>query len=244
MPQSAHPDSCNPSPATRLRVGTSGFGYREWLGKFYPPGLSPREMLSFYAERFSSVEINSTFYRMPARAVLEGWMSQVPADFVFAFKAPALITHRKRLRDAGEEAAAFAERISAVGRRLGPVLFLIPPYLPCNLPLLRGFLETLPPLRSAIEFRHPSWFNDDVFALLREGGCALCISDRDEAPPPTVVATAGFGYARLRRAEYTCEQLKEWKRTLEEQGWGEAFVYFRHEETASGPTFARRMLEA
>jgi uncharacterized protein YecE (DUF72 family) len=230
--------------ATLLRVGTSGFGYREWLGKFYPQGLSPRQMLPFYAERFSSVEINSTFYRMPALAVLESWMSQVPADFVFTFKAPGLITHRKRLRNAEDETAAFTAKISVIGRHVGPVLFLLPPTLPCDLPLLREFLDGIARIRLAIEFRHPSWFNDEVFALLRERDCALCISDRDDAPPPPVLATAEFGYARLRRSAYTDEELKAWKQKIAEQGWEEAFIYFRHEETARGPVFAQKMLGA
>lgn len=229
--------------ATDLRIGTSGFGYREWLGKFYPPGLSPREMLPFYAERFSSVEINSTFYRMPSLAVLKSWMSQVPPDFLFTFKAPRLITHQKRLRDAKEAAAAFIAQVATLGRHAGPVLFLIPSNLPCDLPLLRDFLDALPRIRIAVEFRHPSWLTDEVYAILSERSCALCISDRDKTPPPPVVATTDFGYARLRRSEYSDEALKEWKSRLSKQGWREAFVYFRHEETASGPEFARRMIE-
>jgi uncharacterized protein YecE (DUF72 family) len=230
-------------PATNLRIGTSGFGYREWLGKFYPPGLSPKEMLPFYAERFSTVEINSTFYRMPALSVLESWMSQVQQDFIFTFKAPGLITHRKRLRSAGEETAAFTARISVLGHNTGPTLFLLPANLPCNIPLLGDFLDEIAHLRIAFEFRHPSWFNDGVFSLLRDHDCAMCISDRDGVPPPPVVATTDFGYARLRRSGYTDEQLQEWKKRISEQGWKEAFVYFRHEETATGPVFARRMME-
>lgn len=230
--------------AARLRVGTSGFGYREWLGKFYPVGLSPREMLPYYAEHFSAVEINATFYRMPALAVLETWRSQVPPEFLFTFKAPGLITHRKRLRQVGAETAAFTAKISVLDRQLGPVLFQLPPNLSCNVPLLSEFLQAVPRPRTALEFRHPSWFNDEVFALLREHGCALCLSDRDDIPPPPVVATADFGYARLRRSTYTDNQLKEWKEKLTAPGWAEAFVFFRHEETASGPVFARKLLES
>lgn len=235
------PSGADPS-ATDLRIGTSGFGYREWRGKFYPHKLSPREMLPFYAERFSSVEINSTFYRMPSRAVLESWMSQVPPDFLFAFKAPRLITHQKRLRDAKEAAAAFIARVAALGRHAGPLLFLIPSNLPCDLPLLRDFLDALPRIRIAVEFRHPSWLTEEVYTVLTERDCALCISDRDKSPPPPVVATTDFGYARLRRSEYSDAALKEWKSRLSKQGWREVFVYFRHEETAGGAKFARRMM--
>ena len=225
-----------------LRVGTSGFGYREWLGKFYPPGFSSREMLRYYAERFSSVEINATFYRMPAGSVLDTWLEQVPDDFIFTFKAPREITHQKRLRDAGQAAAAFTARIAMAGPRLGPILYLIPANLPCDLPLLRDFLAAIPRLRSALEFRHLSWFNDEVFDLLRENDCALCLSDRDDVPPPPLVASTDFGYARLRRSDYTDRDLRTWQERIEAQDWREAFVYFRHEETAKGPLFAQKML--
>ncbi len=224
-----------------LRIGTSGYAYREWRGKFYPLGLAPREMLPFYAQRFSSVEINATFYRMPALAVLESWLAQVPENFIFAFKAPGLITHRKRLRNVNEETAAFTTKISALGHNLGPVLFQLPPSLPRDLPLLRAFLAAIPAIRFAIEFRHPSWSSDEVFALLCEQRCALCISDRDDAPPPPLIATADFGYARLRRSEYTDKELQTWKEKFADLGWAEAFIYFRHEETAKGPAFAARM---
>ncbi|MBE0598514.1 MAG: DUF72 domain-containing protein [Desulfuromonadales bacterium] len=225
----------------KLRVGTSGFAYREWLGKFYPPGLGTRQMLPFYANRFSSVEINATFYRMPAPTVLESWRSQVPEEFVFTFKAPGLITHRQRLRNAEETTAAFTTRVSALGRQLGPVLFQLPPYLPCNLPLLADFLAPLTRIRAAFEFRHPSWFNDQVYTVLRERSCALCLADHDGAPPPPFIATTDFGYLRLRRGNYTDSELQGWKRQLAAAGWGETFVFFRHEETARGPALASRM---
>lgn len=224
-----------------IRTGTSGFAYREWRGKFYPSAIKPAEILPFYAQRFSAVEINSTFYRMPTESVLDSWMSQVPKDFVFAFKAPALITHRKRLRNVGEETAAFTERISSLGRHLGPALFQLPPSLPCDLPLLREFLDAVTQVRAAVEFRHASWLNDEVFALLRECGCALCISDRDGAPPPPVIATADFGYARLRKSDYTDEELGEWRERIEQLECGEFFVFFRHEERGMGPVYAEKM---
>ena len=226
-----------------LRAGTSGYAYREWRGKFYPSGLTPPAMLPFYAQHFSVVEINATFYRLPSAAVLASWCEQVPDGFLFACKAPGLITHRKRLRAADAETAAFTVRVAALGEHLGPLLFQLPPYLPCDLPLLDHFLASLTTTRTALEFRHPSWFNAEVYRLLREHGCALCLSDRDDAPPPPLVTTACFGYVRLRRAKYTQAELREWKRKFVELGWREAFVFFRHETTARGPLFAARMQE-
>lgn len=229
--------------AMNLHIGTSGFGYREWRGKFYPAELKPQDLLPFYAARFSAVEVNGTFYRMPASAVLESWLTQVPENFLFTFKAPASITHRKRLRAVEEETAAFLARIATIGPQLGPVLFQLPPSLRCDLPLLRDFFDAVPRIRMVIEFRHTSWFNDEVFALLREQQCTLCISDRDDTPPPPLVATAEFGYVRLRRSEYSDEELRLWKERVTEMEWQEAFVFFRHEETARGPIYAQKLLE-
>lgn len=225
----------------KLRTGTSGYSYREWRGRFYPPGMRPSEMLPFYAQRFSTVEINSTFYRMPTASTLQSWTSQVPEDFVFTFKAPALITHRKRLRNVGDETALFTGRISALGRRLGPALFQLPPSLPCDLPLLREFLDAARDVRVAIEFRHPSWLSEAVFALLHERGCALCLSDRDDAPPPPLIATADFGYARLRRSHYAEKELQTWREGIAHLGWQEFFLFFRHEETAQGTVYAEKI---
>ncbi|HWI39862.1 MAG TPA: DUF72 domain-containing protein [Verrucomicrobiae bacterium] len=227
-----------------LRAGTSGFAYREWRGKFYPADLPPKGMLSFYAARFPAVEINATFYRMPTVRTLEGWSAEVPPEFRFAFKAPALITHRRRLRGAGADTAEFLNRLSVLGGRLGPVLFQLPPNLPVDIPLLGEFLSSLPDMKTAFEFRHPSWLVEDVFDLLRRKGAALCISDRDDAPDPPVVATAEVGYLRLRRSGYTEEELQKWRETIAGQPWEEAFVFFRHEETAAGPRLAAELERA
>ncbi|MFA5516159.1 MAG: DUF72 domain-containing protein [Desulfuromonadales bacterium] len=223
-------------------VGTSGFGYREWRGKFYPADCKPQDMLSFYAERFPAVEINASFYRMPAASSLRSWLAQAPEDFVFTFKAPALITHRKRLRDAGEATAALQDRLSMLGPHLGPILFQLPPHLSRDIRLLSQFLDDIGSLPAAFEFRHPSWFSDEVYALLRERQCALCISERDDAPPPPLAVTAAFGYIRLRRGHYTDSELQSWKTRATEAGWRETFVFFRHEETASGPAYVRKFL--
>jgi uncharacterized protein YecE (DUF72 family) len=227
-----------------LLIGTSGFAYREWRGKFYPRELPPREMLRFYAGRFRAVEINATFYRMPSVSVLEGWAAEVPEEFVFSFKAPAVITHRKRLRNAAAETAEFAGIVSVLGPRLGPLLFQLPPTLPRDISLLGDFLSRLPLLKTVFEFRHASWFEDRVFDLLRQHGCALCVSDREGEPPPPIIATTGFGYARLRRSTYSDEELREWRDQLGRQGWDEAYVFFRHEENANGPVLAERLTAA
>jgi uncharacterized protein YecE (DUF72 family) len=220
-----------------LRSGTSGYAYREWRGKFYPAGLPARAMLSFYAQRFSAVEINATFYRLPAAATLAAWRNQVPPHFLFACKAPGLITHRKRLHDTGAEISAFVARMATLGDQLGPLLFQLPPFLPCDLQLLRDFPEMPAGTRIAFEFRHPSWFDDAVYALLRERGFALCLADRDGAPPP-LAATAGFGYVRLRRAQYGAAELRCWRKCFAACGWRQTFVFFRHEATGTGPAFA------
>jgi uncharacterized protein YecE (DUF72 family) len=225
-----------------LRIGTSGFGYREWRGKFYPAGLKAKEMLPYYAAKFSAVEINATFYRLPASSALDVWATQVPADFIFTFKAPALITHRKRLRQAGEATAAFLSRIATLGPQLGPMLLQLPPSLSCDLPLLRDFLQGIPRVRMAIEFRHASWFNDALFVLLSEEACALCIADDEGAPSPPLIATAAFGYVRLRRLDYSVEELRRWKERLTAMAWPELLIFFRHEATARGPAYAQQML--
>src|SRR5688572_3455936 len=152
-----------------LYVGTSGYSYKEWKGTFYPDDLPEKQMLRFYGERFRSVEINNTFYRMPKASVLEAWANDVPADFKFVLKAPQQITHIKRLKEAGDSVSYFLKVAEALQKRLGPLLFQLPPYLKMDLPRLRDFLGLLPPgRRVAFEFRHESWFDPEILALLRD----------------------------------------------------------------------------
>ena len=191
----------------QVRVGTSGYSYKEWKGSFYPEELKNADMLRYYAERFSSVEINNTFYRMPKASILEGWAEQVPSDFLFVLKASQQITHHKRLKaEAGEALAYLLETAASLGERLGPVLFQMPPNLKKDLERLRGFLALLPEGQPfAFEFRHDTWHDDDVFDALRERNCALVCADTetsgDEGAP--IVPTADWGYLRLRRCDYT-----------------------------------------
>jgi uncharacterized protein YecE (DUF72 family) len=189
------------------------------------------------------VEINYTFYRMPTEKLLAGWLAQVPEAFTFALKAPRRITHEKRLRDCAEAVQAFCRAAGTLGSRLGPLLFQLPPNLKYDAVLLDRFLEMLPPgAPAAIEFRHPSWLDEPVFDRLRARNLALCVADSQDRRTP-VVATADFGYARLRDEGYGDEDLARWAATLAgESGWRDVFVYFKHEDEGKGPEFARAFL--
>ncbi len=225
----------------KIFVGTSGYGYKEWLGKFYPPKTSPKEMLRFYAQRLSAVEINNTFYHMPTEPVLASWAAQVPDAFVFAIKAPQIITHLKRLRDVAGETEYLFRTLSLLDRKLGPVLFQFPPNFRANRPVLEEFLALIPGSGfCAFEFRHPSWLDDEFLDLLRERECSLCIADSDDNPAKGIIHTAPWGYLRLRRADYTEADLSQWLERILSQKWLQAFVFFKHEEEAKGPEMALR----
>ncbi len=223
----------------RVKVGTSGYSYKPWKGRFYPEKLPDAEMLAFYAKRFPTVEINNTFYRMPSASVLERWAGETPEGFTFALKAPQRITHQKRLGDVGSDVAYFLETSAALGAKRGPVLYQLPPFARKDLERLRAFVDLLPESpAAAFEFRHPSWFDDEVYALLREYGAALCQSDTDEEPVSALVKTADWGYLRLRRTAYTDADLAAWADRVRAQPWSETFVFLKHEDEAKGPEFA------
>lgn len=227
----------------RVLPGTSGFSYKEWKGSFYPEDLPASEMLRHYASRLPAVEINNTFYRMPRAALLASWAEQVPDGFSFALKASQQITHRKRLKEAGEAVAYFFEVATTLGDRLGPVLFQLPPSMKKDLPRLIDFLTLLPPAaRSAFEFRHESWFDEEVFGVLRSAGAALCWAEDEELSTPRV-PTAGWGYLRLRRADYTDADVAAWADRIREETWTDAYVFFKHEDEGTGPRLAERMQE-
>ncbi len=228
----------------KIHVGTSGYGYKEWKGRFYPEHIPPQEMLRFYAERLKAVEINNTFYHMPTPGVLLSWAGQVPDDFVFALKAPQVMTHLKRLRNVDDEAGYLFGTLSLLGGKLGPVLFQFPRSFHADLPALTYFLGLVPgTISCAFEFRHPSWLAGEILDLLRERGCGLCIADTDEEPAEGIVATAAWGYLRLRRSDYTEADLSRWKEWILAQAWQRAFVFFKHEEEARGPEMAIRFRE-
>jgi uncharacterized protein YecE (DUF72 family) len=227
-----------------LYIGTSGFAYKEWKGSFYPKDLPANRMLHFYSEHFRAVEINSTFRGMPDSSVFESWASEVPAEFRFILKAPQRITHIKRLKGVAKPVAQFLEAAGTLKRRLGPLLFQLPPNFKKDLSRLDNLLA-LPPrrFRVALEFRHPSWFEEDVFALLRKRRAALCIADAEDGPEVPFVATAEWGYLRLRREAYSSRTLKSWAKRIRGAGWRDAFVFFRHEDEGKGPRFAKRLEE-
>lgn len=223
----------------RLRTGTSGFSYPAWTGHFYPSGTKRPDMLAFYASRLGAVEINNTFYRMPKPDLLERWRAAAPEGFRFALKASRRITHHQRLRDAADSVDYLFRTADVLGERLGPFLFQLPPWLRRDVDRLAGFLEILPRgMRAAFEFRHASWFDDDVFALLEDAGAALCIADAGGDHDAPVVATADFGYLRLRRQDYDLAALRSWAETTRLQPWREAYVFFKHEDEGAGPRMA------
>jgi uncharacterized protein YecE (DUF72 family) len=224
-------------------VGTSGFSYDAWSGSFYPEDLPGADRLAFYAERLPSVEINNTFYRMPKTAVLAGWAERVPEPFRFALKAPRSITHKKDAQP--EDAVPHLFRMTeALGERLGPVLFQLPPWARKDIPKLRALLAPVPPGRKiALEFRHPSWQDDEVMNVLRDASAALCAADfDDESKRVPLIATTTFGYVRLRAADYDDTQLRAWADQIDAQGWDESFVFFKHEDAGAAPRLAERLL--
>ena len=237
--------TAGPARAAEFLVGTSGFSYPAWRGTFYPEKQPASGMLAFYAGVFGAVEINNTFYRMPSPALLSGWTAQTPVTFRFALKAPQQITHRLRLKDAAEPAREFVRRSEALGATRGPLLFQLPPHLKADLSRLGDFLAALPGgIEPAFEFRHPSWFHDDTWALLRAHGAALCIAQTDELDTP-LVATAPFGYARLRREEYSAGDLTTWAERLRAvEGWQRVYVFLKHDEAGRAPALARAFLDA
>jgi uncharacterized protein YecE (DUF72 family) len=229
----------------QIRVGTSGYSYKEWKGTFYPDKLPAAKMLRFYAERFSTVEINATFRRVPSEAQLKSWATEVPASFQIVLKAPQFITHMKRLKDVDGPTGEFMQIASVLKRHLGPVLFQLPPNFKKDVPRLQSFLKLIKGRRrTAFEFRHESWFDDEVYACLRKQKCALCIADTDEAKRATeIISTSDWGYLRLRRKSYSAPQLRKWIAKIRSQGWKQAYVFFKHEDSGAGPRLAQRLLE-
>jgi uncharacterized protein YecE (DUF72 family) len=220
----------------KIYIGTSGFGYKEWKGIFYPEKIVPKEMLRFYSQHFNTVEVNNTFYHRPTEGLLTSWAGQVPDDFVFAFKAPQSITHLKRLRNVEEETEYLFRTLSLLDRKLGPVLFQFPNSFQADRPRLEAFLDLLPPNSScAFDFRSPSWQGTEILDLLHQRRCCLCLEDTDDNPAREITGTASWGYLRLRRSDYTDDDLSQWMERIFSQKWENAFVFFKHEEAALGP---------
>jgi len=229
----------NPSSPIEIFVGTSGYGYKEWKGKFYPEKILPKEMLRFYSERLRTVEINNSFYQMPTERILSSWAEQVPEDFIFAIKAPQVITHLKQLRNVGEELKYLFRSLSVLDRKLGPVLFQIPKSFRADRPALEAFLDLIPDeISCALEFRSPTWLSIEILNLIRKKGCCLGIMDTDENPAKDIISTTSWGYLRLRRSDYTDADLTQWRERIIAQRWQRAFVFFKHEDEAKGPELA------
>jgi uncharacterized protein YecE (DUF72 family) len=231
------------TPASRLFAGASGYSFKEWKGDFYPEKIKAEAMLTWYAERLPTVEINNTFYRMPKKEVLENWARSTPEGFRFAIKASRRITHLARLKaETAADSVDFLYRnLAALGAKRGPVLFQLPPFLKKDLPRLGEFLSLLPEgHRAAFEFRHESWFADDVFAALKSASAALCASEREDNAPPPLVETAPWGYLRLRLEAYSERDLEQWAARLAASAWREIYVYFMHEPTA--PAYAQTLM--
>jgi uncharacterized protein YecE (DUF72 family) len=225
----------------RIHVGTSGYSYKEWKGSFYPEDLPASAMLRYYAERLHTVEINNTFYRMPSEKMIAGWTDEAPAEFRFALKAPQRITHQKRLKDVGDILQDFVRVASGLGEKMGPLLFQLPPNMKKDAPRLDAFLALLPPrVRATLEFRHASWFDDEVFEALRKHRAALCFAEAEELTSPAV-PTTDWGYLRLRRSDYADDSLAAWAETIRAQPWTDAFVFFKHDEGAA-PDFAAKLI--
>jgi len=229
----------------RVLVGTSGYNYPEWRGTFYPEKFSTDKMLAYYAERFSTVEINYTFYRMPNEKLLEGWSAGTPENFSFTLKAPRRITHDARLRDCADRVRQFLETAAVLGPKLGALLFQLPPNLKKDLALFDAFLETFPPrVCAAFEFRHVSWLDEEIYDRLRARNLALCVADSEKLSTPVEI-TADYGYFRLRDEGYTPADIARWAEVIREKtsGLSDVFVYFKHEESGKGPEFGRMLME-
>ncbi|MCA9758184.1 MAG: DUF72 domain-containing protein [Candidatus Eisenbacteria bacterium] len=225
-------------------VGTSGFSYKPWKGTFYPSDLPDKQMLNYYGQILSGVEIDNTFYRLPKKAVLESWADQVPENFRFTIKASRRITHFARLKNADEPLSFLMSNVEVLGDRLGAVFFQLPPNLQKDVPRLEAFLDLLPAgVPTAFEFRASSWFCDEVYSVLEQRGVALCQADTDEEPISAIRPTARLGYLRLRREEYDDAYLDLWAERIRSAPWDRALVFFKHEDGGVGPVRAKALQE-
>lgn len=227
----------------KLWIGTSGYSYPEWKGSFYPADLKAAGMFGYYAERFPSVEINATFYRMPTESMIAAWLRNAPAGFRFTLKVQKSITHTRRLKDCADVLSVFLGSAEKLGDLRAALLFQVPAFVKKDVPLLREFVARVPrEVRPAYEFIDPSWHSDEVFSVLSEAGAALCISDSEKQATP-FAATTSWGYLRLRDEGYKRRDLEAWYARIKEQKWQEAFVYFKHEDAGKGADFALKLRE-
>jgi uncharacterized protein YecE (DUF72 family) len=228
----------------RFLVGTSGYSFKEWKGNFYPEKLPQKDMLSYYGERFSTVEINNTFHKFPSESVVKSWAEQVPDTFRFVLKARQIITHFRRLQNVERYTDDFIRIASVLKERQGPILFQLPPNFKKDVPRLDAFLTYIGGRsKAAFEFRHESWFDNEVFDCLRSHSSALCNAHADDVPETDLFPTANWGYVRLREEGYTDRSLREWIKRIRAQNFDEAYVFFKHEDAGAGPKLAARFVE-
>ncbi len=221
---------------TVYHIGTSGWHYDDWRQRFYPPKLPRADWLGFYAERFDTVELNNSFYRLPSEKAFGNWRDSTPAGFCFAVKASRYITHVKRLKDAEEPVEKFMERAEILGDKLGPMLYQLPPNMHRDDERLEGFLKILPgKIKSVVEFRHDSWLKEEVFDILRGYGAGLCVFDMPLLRCP-LAATAGFAYIRFHGSEglysssyYSDEEMAEWAGRLAALAVNDMYIYFNND---------------
>jgi uncharacterized protein YecE (DUF72 family) len=226
----------------KIYTGTSGYGYKPWKGRFYPKDLPEKDMLKYYSSQFNSVEINNTFYSMPSAAILQSWKTEVPAGFRFFIKAPSKITHVKRLKNCEDELKYFIDLSLTIEKSFSGFLFQLPPNYKKNMEVFENFISLIPPkIKAAFEFRHESWQEQEVYNCLKKRNFALCMADTDELPVKNIVATASWGYLRLRKEDYSEMEIKAWYNKITKQEWKEVFIYFKHEDKANGTRFAAKL---
>jgi uncharacterized protein YecE (DUF72 family) len=228
----------------RVYTGTSGFAHQEWKGSFYPEKIPAKDLLRYYATKLNAVEINNTFYHMPTGTVLASWSEQVPDTFLFALKAPQVITHMKRLHHVGSETGYLFKTLSVLEKKLGPVLFQFPKSFRADPEVLKEFLDLVPDRAlCAFDFRSPTWLESGIPDLLRDKGCGWCMEDTDESPVGEIIDTVPWGYLRLRRSEYSESDLDRWAERILAQKWDKAYVFFKHEGETGGGELALRFQE-
>ncbi|HMC26728.1 MAG TPA: DUF72 domain-containing protein [Verrucomicrobiae bacterium] len=231
----------------KIYAGTSGWAYPSWKPDFYPAKLPSAKFLAHYAERLNTVEVNYTFRRFPTEKLLRGWIAATPLEFQFAVKANQKITHISRLKNVADFTSDFLGALEplATEKKLGPVLFQLPPYLKADVALLKDFLATIPGnVRSAFEFRHVTWFSEDVYLVMREANVALCNAESEKLETPAV-QMADFAYLRLRKEEYSAAEQQHIANTVSGLAKnGDAYVYFKHEDTPEGALNAENLLRA
>ena len=229
-----------------LFAGTSGWSYPSWKPSFYPAKLAATKFLQYYSTRLNTVEVNYTFRHYASEKTQQGWCASTPDGFRFSVKAHQRITHIKKLRDAGEDARSFLSALQPLSQagKLGCVLFQLPPFLKADAALLKDFLDALPTGRFSFEFRHLSWFNDEIFGFLKAKGAALCVAESEKLESPDVV-TADLCYYRLRKADYSAEERNQISKRIGEHAAAgrDVHIYFKHEETPDGALYAEELLQ-